>query len=66
MISRNVARQPLLRPSLANRRFGDPALYIETLFEKRAILSADLALAMGLELVPTDWSSRSCSGASTS
>jgi ribonuclease Z len=27
--------RPLLHPSLVNGRFGDPALYIETLFEKR-------------------------------
>jgi ribonuclease Z len=30
--------RPLLHPSLVNGRFGDPVLYIETLFEKRAIL----------------------------
>jgi ribonuclease Z len=30
--------RPLLHPSLVNGRFGDPALYIETLFEKHAIL----------------------------
>jgi ribonuclease Z len=30
--------RPLLHPSLLNGRTGDPALYIETLFEKRAIL----------------------------
>jgi ribonuclease Z len=30
--------QPLLHPSLVNGRFGDPALYVETLFETRAIL----------------------------
>jgi ribonuclease Z len=30
--------RPLLHPSLLNGRFGDPALYVETLFEKRAIL----------------------------
>lgn len=30
--------RPLLHPTLVNGRFGDPALYIETLFEKRAIL----------------------------
>jgi ribonuclease Z len=29
---------PLLHPSLINGRYGDPALYIETLFERRAIL----------------------------
>ena len=30
--------RPLLHPSLVNGRFGDPALYIETLFETRTIL----------------------------
>ena len=30
--------RPLLHPSLVNGRSGDPAVYIETLFEKRAIL----------------------------
>jgi ribonuclease Z len=30
--------RPLLHPSLVNGRSGDPALYIETLFDKRAIL----------------------------
>jgi len=30
--------QPILHPSLINGRSGDPALYVETLFEKRAIL----------------------------
>jgi ribonuclease Z len=30
--------RPLLHPFLLNGRFGDPALYIETLFEKHAIL----------------------------
>ncbi|HEY1541965.1 MAG TPA: MBL fold metallo-hydrolase [Xanthobacteraceae bacterium] len=30
--------RPLLHPTLVNGRFGDPALYIETLFEKHAIL----------------------------
>jgi len=30
--------RPLLHPSLVNGRTGDPALYVETLFEKRAIL----------------------------
>ncbi|HZV22128.1 MAG TPA: MBL fold metallo-hydrolase [Hyphomicrobiales bacterium] len=30
--------RPLLHPALVNGRTGDPALYIETLFEKRAIL----------------------------
>ena len=30
--------RPLLHPTLINGRTGDPALYIETLFEKRAVL----------------------------
>ena len=30
--------RPLLHPALVNGRSGDPALYIETLFEKRAIM----------------------------
>ena len=30
--------RPLLHASLVNGRFGDPALYIESLFEKHAIL----------------------------
>jgi ribonuclease Z len=30
--------RPLLHPSLVNGRFGDPAVYVETLFETRAIL----------------------------
>ena len=30
--------RPLLHPSLVNGRSGDPVLYIETLFERRAIL----------------------------
>jgi ribonuclease Z len=30
--------RPLLHPSLVNGRTGDPALYVETLFERRAIL----------------------------
>src|SRR5664280_348313 len=30
--------RPLLHPNLVNGRSGDPALYVETLFEKRAIL----------------------------
>src|SRR4029450_10188327 len=30
--------RPLLHPHLVNGRFGDPAVYVETLFEKRAIL----------------------------
>jgi ribonuclease Z len=29
--------RPILHPSLVNGRFGDPALYVEMLFEKRAI-----------------------------
>jgi ribonuclease Z len=30
--------RPLLHPTLVNGRSGDPALYIETLFDKRALL----------------------------
>ena len=30
--------RPLLHPTMVNGRTGDPALYIETLFESRAIL----------------------------
>lgn len=30
--------RPLLHPSLVNGRFGDPAVYVETLFETRSIL----------------------------
>lgn len=30
--------RPLLHPTLVNGRYGDPALYIEMLFEKRALL----------------------------
>src|SRR5689334_14700027 len=30
--------RPLLHPTLVNGRLGDPALYIETLFDKRALL----------------------------
>lgn len=30
--------RPLLHPSLVNGRFGDPVLFVETLFEKRAIM----------------------------
>jgi ribonuclease Z len=30
--------RPLLHPSLVNGRSGDPALYVETLFERRAVL----------------------------
>jgi ribonuclease Z len=30
--------RPLLHPNLVNGRSGDPALYVETLFDKRAIL----------------------------
>ena len=30
--------RPLLHPSLVNGRFGDPVVYVETLFETRAIL----------------------------
>jgi ribonuclease Z len=30
--------RPLLHPTLVNGRYGDPALYVETLFENRAVL----------------------------
>ncbi|MFZ1893688.1 MAG: hypothetical protein WAU59_06340 [Rhodoplanes sp.] len=30
--------RPMLHPMLVNGRIGDPALYVETLFEQRAIL----------------------------
>jgi len=30
--------RPLLHPVLVNGRFGDPAVFIETLFERRAVL----------------------------
>jgi len=30
--------RPLLHPTLVNGRFGDPALYVETLFEKHALM----------------------------
>jgi len=30
--------RPLLHPTLVNGRYGDPALYVEMLFEKRALL----------------------------
>src|SRR5215471_18172909 len=30
--------RPLLHPTLINGRSGDPALYVETLFEQRALL----------------------------
>jgi ribonuclease Z len=30
--------RPLLHPTLVNGRYGDPALYVETLFEKHALL----------------------------
>jgi ribonuclease Z len=30
--------RPLLHPTLVNGRSGDPGLYVETLFEKRAVL----------------------------
>jgi ribonuclease Z len=39
---------PLLHPFLVNDRFGDPALYVEFLFEKRALLF-DLGDLQGLE-----------------
>jgi ribonuclease Z len=30
--------RPLLHPSLVNGRYGDPTVYVETLFEKRGLL----------------------------
>ncbi len=30
--------RPLFHPSLVNGRYGDPAVYVETLFEKRGLL----------------------------
>jgi ribonuclease Z len=30
--------RPLFHPSLVNRRYGDPTVYVETLFEKRSLL----------------------------
>jgi len=43
--------RPLLHPSLVNGRTGDPALYIETLFERRAIL-LDLGDIGALPIAP--------------
>ncbi len=34
----DISMRPSLHPTLVNGRTGDPALYIETLFERRAIL----------------------------
>jgi ribonuclease Z len=34
----DISMRPLLHPTLVNGRTGDPALYVETLFERRAIL----------------------------
>ena len=30
--------RPLFHPSLVNGRYGDPTVYVETLFEKRSLL----------------------------
>jgi hypothetical protein len=30
--------RPLFHPSLVNGRYGDPAVYVETLFERRGLL----------------------------
>ena len=38
LIDAGTSMRPLLHPSLVNGRSGDPALYVETLFERRAIL----------------------------
>src|SRR5215467_1835933 len=35
---KRLRMRPLLHPSLVNGRYGDPALYVETLFERGAIL----------------------------
>jgi ribonuclease Z len=34
----NDAMRPLFHPSLVNGRYGDPTVYVETLFEKRSLL----------------------------
>jgi ribonuclease Z len=48
--------RPLLHPTLVNGRTGDPALYIETLFEKRAILFdlGDLAALSSRDVLRVD------------
>ena len=33
-----LAMRPLFHPSLVNGRYGDPTVYVETLFEKRSLL----------------------------
>jgi ribonuclease Z len=33
-----LAMRPLLHPSLVNGRYGDPTVYVETLFDKRGLL----------------------------
>src|SRR6516164_3808305 len=36
--ARWLAMRPLFHPSLVNGRYGDPTVYVETLFEKRSLL----------------------------
>jgi len=33
-----LAMRPLFHPGLVNGRYGDPTVYVETLFEKRSLL----------------------------
>ena len=49
--------RPMLHPTLVNGRTGDPALYIETLFEKRAILFdlGDITASRGTEMYIALW-----------
>jgi ribonuclease Z len=35
---REASMRPLFHPSLVNGRYGDPAVYVETLFERRSLL----------------------------
>jgi ribonuclease Z len=35
---KQFAMRPLLHPSLVNGRYGDPTVYVETLFEKHGLL----------------------------
>jgi ribonuclease Z len=37
-VESGLVMRPMLHPMLVNGRTGDPALYVETLFERRAIL----------------------------
>ena len=38
IVESGLVMRPMLHPMLVNGRTGDPALYVETLFERRAIL----------------------------